>query len=186
MIKVEIDIQGGGSGRLRSAIKKAGERAIKRTMTTIETAARRKVAEESGLKPTLLRKYIRITKTATQSSPQSILRMLKKGIPLVQFGAKPVKIKTQRGRRIGVSVDIGDGRNVVPGAFLATMKSGHKGVYKREGKKRTPIVEQFSSAMTKLLNSSAFTQEIQKLAVETFKKNFASELRYQLTKRGGT
>lgn len=184
MIKVKAYSQSGGKNKVRSAIEVAGRRAIKRTMTTIETHARRRVAAETGIKPTILKKYIRIIKQPSQRSAQSIMRMFKRGLPLIQFGAKAVRVKTRRGKRTGVSIDVGQGREIVPQAFIAETKSGHRGVFKRKGQKRLPIVEQFSSALTKVLESSDFLREVEKIAVETFRKNFKRELEFELKKRG--
>lgn len=54
-------------------------------------------------------------------------------IPLINYGAK------QSGS--GVSVDILNGRKVIPGAFIATMPSGHTGVFIRVGKVHKKVIK---------------------------------------------
>ncbi len=73
-------------------------------------------------------------------------------MPLVEFGARQTKA--------GVSVEVTPGkRTVIRGAFIAEMKSGHRGVFYRVGKKRLPIDEMFSSRI-----SDAFTDALPAIA----------------------
>lgn len=57
-----------------------------------------------------------------------------------------------RATKRGVSVMINKGkRSLLPGAFVATMASGHRGVFVREGKKRLPIDEPLASRVVDAL-----------------------------------
>jgi hypothetical protein len=62
-------------------------------------------------------------------------------MPLFAFGAR----QTKR----GVSVEVNRGkRTIIPGTFIATMKSGHTGVFYRQGKARLPIDEAYSTRIS--------------------------------------
>jgi hypothetical protein len=54
----------------------------------------------------------------------------------------PLVAYPHRQTKKGVSVEVNRGkRTLLKGAFVATMRSGHKGVFRREGKARLPIEE---------------------------------------------
>jgi len=72
-----------------------------------------------------------------KSSPQTLeSRVIVKGKPVPLMAFKPRQTKK------GISVTIKKGhRTMLRSAFIATMRSGHVGVYKRVGRKRLPIRE---------------------------------------------
>lgn len=58
----------------------------------------------------------------------------------------PLRAYPTRQTKKGVSAQVNVGkRSLVRGAFIATMRSGHEGVFKRSGAKRLPIRELFGS-----------------------------------------
>ncbi len=62
----------------------------------------------------------------------------------VDVSGEPVPLVAypHRQTKKGVSVEVNRGkRTLVKGAFVATMKSGHEGVFRRRGKARLPIEE---------------------------------------------
>lgn len=62
----------------------------------------------------------------------------------VDFDGVPVPLVAypHRQTKKGVTVTVNRGkRTLIAGSFVATMKSGHKGVFKRSGKARLPIEE---------------------------------------------
>lgn len=68
----------------------------------------------------------------------------------VRLGAYP-----HRQTKKGVSVEIDRGKRVlIRSAFMATMKSGHKGVYLRRGAKRLPIKELLAARPIEVLKQS--------------------------------
>lgn len=72
------------------------------------------------------------------ASMEWALKVSGQPVPLVAY--------PHRQTRQGVSVEVNTGkRTLVAGAFLATMKSGHEGVFKRRGKARLPIHELLGS-----------------------------------------
>ena len=69
--------------------------------------------------------------------------------PLADFGARQTK------RGVTVVIRKGGSRTLIPGAFLATMKSGHVGVFTRVGKARLPIQERFGPKISNAFKDAA-------------------------------
>lgn len=101
-------------------------RALNKTMTTAKTAAAREIASEVAIKVTTAKKSMTITK-ATRFAWVTTAILSGRRIPLIEFAAKQTKKK-------GVSYKIKKGgkRERRPRAFIRTMRSGHKGVFRRK------------------------------------------------------
>lgn len=66
--------------------------------------------------------------------------------------AMPLTALPHRQQRAGVSVEVNKGqRKLVKSAFVATMASGHKGIFHRMGKGRLPIDEAFTSRISDVM-----------------------------------
>ena len=77
-----------------------------------------------------------------------------KEIPLSKYPAR----QTKR----GVSILVNKGkRKLVPKAFVATMKSGHTGVFLREGKARLPIKHALSSRVSDVFRNPGLADAVQ-------------------------
>lgn len=110
-------------------LARASRRAINKTLSWVRTHGRRAIARESGVPMKALRQRIFVTPATDHTQHGS-----------VWFGIAPIKaiyIGTAYQTRSGVTV----GRHSFPGAFLARMPSGHRGVFKRVGRARLPIKE---------------------------------------------
>lgn len=122
-----------------SKAQKVIVRAINRGIVAARTQIVRDVARDSGLKVGDVRDAIR-QRNATVGSPAASLSAGLGRIPLVKFNARGPEPSRGRGR--GVSYKLGTGsRGRVENAFIATMTSGHRGVFKRASKKRLGIIE---------------------------------------------
>ena len=113
-------------------------RSLKRGTKAAQTHAARVVSKDMGLKVGTVRKRIRIKQPTGQTLTGEVRADLKR-IPLVNFGA--------RATRRGVSYRGEGGRRRIPSAFLATMATGHRGVFKRAGSRRLPIRELFGPSI---------------------------------------
>ena len=81
----------------------------------------------------------------------------------------------------GVSTTINRGkRTLIPHAFIATMASGHKGVFVRQGKARYPIVAPLASRVVDALlhkgEAEGVLERGQRVVSETFARLFPLEL----------
>jgi len=113
--------------------KTAASRAINETETSTRYEAIKKITEATGMQSSHARKGFLLSK-AKYGRLWAMLSVTYEKRPLIGFGARQVKH--------GVKVAEGHGeRTLIPRAFIATMPSGHKGVFKRICKSRLPIVE---------------------------------------------
>lgn len=115
--------------------------ALNRSMRGVQTVLKRAVSKDMGMKVGSVAKRMAIGK-ATRSRQQATLRVNDKRVPLMEFKAKQT--------RKGVTHRIGGQRRQVPGAFIAEMPSGHKGVFKRRSRRRLPIVELHGPSIYKI------------------------------------
>lgn len=138
--------------------KVAAPRALNKLRDQAETAGLRKLASIYGIGPRTMEKYISTTIAKPGDSQCSIISR-GRGFPLMLFNPRVV-----RGKGGGVSVQVKSGKRfLIPHAFIATMKSGHQGVFARGsyggkgdvvkagtfgrfvfGKRRVPISELFT------------------------------------------
>lgn len=110
-------------------------------------------------------------------------------MPLYLFGARPSKPGRNTGA--GVAVDV-QGRKVVEGGtFVARMKSGHIGVFKRTGDSpRMPIHELFGPSVPTMIeqmderSGERFVDDIDKEAMRRFDDRIGHEVDYLLKKLG--
>jgi len=122
-----------------SKAQKVIVRALNRGIVAARTQIVRDVASDSGMKVGDVRKAIS-QRNATTASPKARLGAGLGRLPLIRFNARGPEPSHGRGR--GVSYRIGTGsRGRVETAFIATMKSGHRGVFRRVGTKRLGIIE---------------------------------------------
>ena len=126
----ELDRALGGSeklvnGVLRNSLNRGGSR--------MRTVATQVASKETGLKSRVVRKKMRLRR-ATARKLDVGLYLSGRGFPAIRFGAEQdevgVVIRKKR-------------RETLPHAFIATMPSGHTGVFRRRGRKSLPIVEQY-------------------------------------------
>ena len=112
--------------------KKVVTRTLNKTASQANTAMSRKVREVYNIKAKDLRTKIRVFR-ANDGKLFAVIRVQdKQGMPLLSFSAR----QTRKG--ITYKVKKASGNKRVDGAFIATMESGHKGVFERYGEKVKP------------------------------------------------
>lgn len=100
-------------------------RALNKTATWVRTRVVRAVAAEIALKQKIVRESVTVSK-ASYKRLEANVNVKGKRVPVIDFGARQTK------KGVGYRVSKKEGRKTVPGAFISTMKSGHKGVFIRE------------------------------------------------------
>jgi hypothetical protein len=154
-------------------------RALNRTLTTGKAFLAGLIAKDMGVKTATAKDAIREEK-ATAEKLRITLRASKKRLALAQFDAKGPEPTRGKGR--GVSYRQGSGgRGRVSDAFLATMPTGHRGVYRRSGKSRLPIFELYGPSIGHVFDKYR-EQAIDRMR-ETFDERLEHEL--QFAKDGG-
>ena len=160
--------------------------AMNQTITGVRTDANRAIRENYNVKASVINKTMTITRA--RPNPNRMYAVLESSgnpIPLINFGARP-SIPTKRKPGVGVSVLVKKtgGRKVIPGSFVAQMKSGHIGIYTRtgqpkkrvsagkyKGQMREPIKQLYSLSVPAMLQNNAVLEEIEARAIIRFEKN---------------
>jgi hypothetical protein len=166
-------------------------RALNKTAQQGKTETVRAIKERYKIGTRVMSKSISIQR-AGRNVLQARIRVEGRPLPMMAFNPR----RTPR----GVSVSISGRRFVVPHAFIATMKSGHQGVFARGGykvtvqgtgenfgafsfgKQRFPIGELFTFSLPQGFNNKAVQKRVQKRINEQFPKVLAQEINYLLLK----
>ena len=155
-------------------LKRAVTRSLKKSATTGRATMSKSITKDTGLKAGEVKKEIKIKVEPTAL----FLRVTGARIPLVKFGARGPEPSRGRGR--GVSYKLKGGRGKIPTAFLATMPSGHRGVFHRKSTARKPIRELFGPSLVHVFKK--FLPSGAKSASEALVKNLRSEIAFALSR----
>lgn len=174
--------------------RQATARALNRTILAVRTAASKEIRARyniraKDIKPTMSKR------TASALSLEASLRSKGKGMPLIKFKAAQT--------RKGVRATIKRGsRQSLPGAFIATMKSGHRGVFARaqyksgrlvSRRKRInpsrmndlPITELKTVAVPSALANDIVTAKLRDVIAKRFPANLERELNFRKLRAAG-
>lgn len=161
-----------GLAKLAARYPDAAKRAVNRATTSARVVMVREVARDLGLRQADIQDAISV-RAAIQLSPDRIaaqIRATGKRIGLIKFGARQT--------RTGVTAKLPGGKGKYPSAFIATMGSGHTGVFLRKGAKRLPIVELFGPSVPKVFEKYIPLGAARGL--EQLMKNMVSEIRFAM------
>lgn len=104
-------------------------RALRRTSTSVRQVMASAVAKDTGVRVAKVKDEIRVKLDSEARSATVSISGAR--IPLIEFQARGPFPSRGRGR--GVSAVISGERKRYPNAFIAEMRSGHKGVFTRVG-----------------------------------------------------
>lgn len=169
-------------------MQRASARALNRVATSTRKEATRIVRETLNLKSGDVKDQITTTrvKSKTSLSAQSFdLVIAQKGVPLVQYGAKDKKVKTDDGPRFGVTVKVKKKgqRKLVTGGFLADTRGGVFTIFKRTGDARLPIKLQYGPSVRDAFKAKAQVKALLGYAREVLAKTLRRELSFELQKQ---
>lgn len=164
-----------GIASLKAKFPAAVRRAVRRAGTSGRAEMVRQIATDTGLSQARIRKEIRIV-TLGDTAVQ--LEVEGTRLPLVDFGARGPEPSRGRGR--GVSYRLPTGRGNAPQAFIATMRSGHRGVFQRREDGRLPISELFGPSLVKVFEK--YLPAGAARAEEALVKNLRSEIAFALSR----
>lgn len=181
---------------IKNGYAKVVSRSLNRTLTGVRTDAVREV--QKVITPTA--KTIRATFTMIKASTRKLAAAVKSSgmaLPLIEYKARASK------KGVTVQVKKKSKRSLISGAFIATMKSGHKGVFLREytdkrrpvkkarpgvpyaampRKYRLPIKELYGPGVPDILSNDSVMKPILKKADERLHKELGNQLNYELSK----
>ena len=178
---------------LRGIEPKVKSRAINRSLTSVRAEAVSLISLDLNLSQTKIRDSFTMNK-ATVSNPTGSVVSSSKPIPLIDFNG------TRELARGGVSVQVKKtgARVKLLHAFVAVMKSGHRGVFEREAgnfgrtfqilknyaampkRYRLPIEEMFGPRITDEYAKGPIIEAVQRRAAEVYTSNYEHELDYEL------
>lgn len=162
---------------LKTNARVAIARALNRTADSAKTAVARAIAADLGLKVGVVKDNIVVEKASTYFLTATF-RASAKRVPLVDFRARGPEPSRGKGR--GVTAKLPSGAGTYPHAFLATMATGHRGVFMRKGPARLPIRELFGPS---IWQSFVKNQQVAvSRAEEQLTKNIAHELAFALSR----
>ncbi|MDA0782413.1 MAG: phage tail protein [Proteobacteria bacterium] len=107
----------------------ASMRSLNKTALWLRTQATRKISKNKRITQKIIRQRLRVLKASRSQLKSHVLASL--------GGVTATKVGKPRQTRTGAKVK----QYNFPGAFIATMPSGHTGIYKRKRKTRLPIRE---------------------------------------------
>ncbi len=176
------------SGLDQRTLRKVATRAVNKAAVSVRAEASKKVREELSLKAGDVKDAITLVKARQADNPVAKLIVPDKGIELYKFGAKPKRVTTQRGPRTGVTVKVKKDRKLVSGGFIATMKSGKTGVFKRTGsvtsKGKGRIRLLFSTTVADIFENEDFIREMQAYSIARLAVVLRQEMAFEVSKRG--
>lgn len=105
------------------------KRALSRTATSVRAAMATEVAKDTGVRVSKVRDEIKVR--IDPEARAATVSISGARIPLIEFRASGREPSRGKGR--GVSAVIEGKRKRYPNAFIATMRSGHRGVFTRVG-----------------------------------------------------
>jgi hypothetical protein len=160
---------------LTRAVSRAGSDAIR----AMRVASSRQVRARKRFKVSRVNRAMTLRVPDKGASLEALVwRMPISGepVPLVEYPYRQV--------RKGVSVAVNKGKRVlVKGAFVATMRSGHTGIFRRDGKARLPIHELFSTNIAHVFGDTGMVPAVQRRASEVFSATLNRLLPLELAKK---
>ena len=159
---------------LTRALSKAGGDAIR----AVRVTSSRTVRSRKRMKASRVNKALELQFPRGSKHIDDLVWRMKISPDLVPTSQYPY-----RQTRLGVSVAINKGkRTLIKGAFVATMKSGHVGIFMREGKARLPIKEAFSSRVNDVMQDKATIPAVSARGQAVFQSSFARLLPLEIAK----
>lgn len=161
------------------------KRAMTRSVSSAKVAMARDIASDTGLKVGTVKDELKTEVVPGEGFGVFVGRLSISGkrIPLIDFSAKGPEPSRGRGR--GVTANTGGGRKTYAGAFITTMASGHRGVFKREGpgarrsrgawSKNLPIVELKGPSLPQVFTKKST------VAIARFQEQFPKELQREVS-----
>lgn len=151
---------------------KAIVRALNRTADNVRAEAVRRIRETYTLKAGTVRGQMSISR-AWSGKLEAAVSANGRPIPLYEFSARWTP------RMAGASFAVKRGqRKSLPNTFIATMPSGHKGVFERRGTKRLPIDEKYSIGVPGMFGAKEVQAVLQSVAYSQFDKNLSQQIKF--------
>ncbi len=189
---IEVVINRGQMKALRAMLReiprdvpKVIARALNKVAKSTHVRILRKISSEYAVSQRVLKEKNVFLTRSNYKNLRAVIKVKGRRISLLAFKAKQLK------KGVSYKIKKKGGRKVVygfmespPGSGKATVMPnplgpGHRGVFKRKGRKRKPIVELFGPSVP------AIFQNIQEFAASTFEKEIGNKLGKELLVQTG-
>lgn len=176
-------------GPMKSAVKAALRKAGSTALRDMRAEATKRIRERKRIKPRYIRDALSLRTTGGAIKDMEwALNVSGKPIPLIAYPHKAVKGKLGK-RRMGprspggllVEVNVGK-QTFVRGAFVATMRSGHQGIFRRRGTSRLPIQELLGSRPVDALLHAGESEAVAFRGYQSFAQTFTRVLPMEIGK----
>lgn len=166
---------------LPRALERAFLASGRRALRTTRAASTKAVRARKRMKAGRVRQALELKNPPSSARIEDMewrMRVSPRAVPLSEY---PVR-QTAR----GVVVNVNKGKSVLlKSAFLATMRSGHRGVFTRRGPARLPIDEAFTSTVLNVLEDTGTLPAVLRQAQTTFSSTFAAVLPREIDRAKG-
>jgi hypothetical protein len=165
-----------GVEALKTKFPYAIKRAVMKAANSGRVEMARSMAGDTGLPVRRIQSQIKVSSVGEFGAEVEITGAR---LPLIDFGARGPEPSRGKGR--GVTYRLKGGRGRVPNAFIATMPSGHRGVFVRRGAPRLPIVELKGPSLVRVF--TRFIPAGQARAQAALVINIKHEIAFALSRR---
>ena len=173
--KSDLDVAVRILSGIKNGVEIAAKNAINRAVTAGKTEAGRQATKDYTITRTEVSKTI-ITKKATVNNPESTIISRGKKIPLSKFKHTPGARSIGKRKILKVNQKRETGFLPIKDAFLARVKGGKLGIFKRAGKARLPIFELFGLSVPEMLASKSVVDTVEARAQDVLSNRFEHEV----------
>jgi hypothetical protein len=163
--------------RLEKAVGRAVSKAGGDAIRTLRVESSRVVRQRRRIKVARVNRSLELIYPRSKEIDSLVWRMdvSRKPIPIAEY--------PHRQTRSGVTVAIKTaGRVLIKSAFVATMRSGHEGVFLRLGKSRLPIKELFTTRVSDVFGDTGMVPSVLAQALGKFDTTFDRVLPLEIAK----
>jgi hypothetical protein len=133
------------------------------------------IAKRTGLKAGTVKARI-FYDPVRQGDRQVVIRSSRRPVPLIEF-------PSARQTNAGVRVNVWGRAQVVQSAFIATMPTGHRGIYRRAGARRLPIKQLWGPTIAGTFATPEVSKVISTVAKDRLRKNLLRRIAAEQRKR---
>ncbi len=171
--------------------KMAVARSLNRTTQGVKTDSARVVRDRYSIKARVVTKTFSVDQRAKSNTLTASTKSTGSRAPLIAFGARPARPGGRKPTK-GVSVKVRNSRKTIDGSFVARMKNGKLGIFRRSGefgRNQDSHLERIQEIKTLAVPQAIKWQEgaqgkIASLAAARFEKRLGHEVGRVLEKMG--
>lgn len=171
-------------------VEKAVRSSIRKTALKLRTKLSKRVRERYNVPARVIARHAKLENFfQSRSQPFSILRYVGSKIGLINFGARSRIVRTAKGKRRGVSVQVlkEGGRKVVKSepAFIATGANENRHVFARTGEGRFPIVSLKGPSVAEMVGRDEVIDDANAFMSGELPRIFDNEMEFFLLRKVG-